>query len=332
MYLDAKQDELAAETIEGQSYRLAAFVAWCEENEIENLGELRGRDLYAYRIWRREGNYAADEDEDPEPLAPSTLRGQLATLRAFLRFCATIDAVPAGLADDVPLPTVSDGDDVSDSTLHPARAEPILDYLGRYHYASRRHAEILLAWHTGCRISGLRALDLRDLSLEGETPTIEFVHRPDTGTSLKNGTSGERVNVISRRMASVLSDWIDGPRPRVKDEYDRHPLFTTKHGRVHKGTLRTDAYVVTRPCWYGEECPHDRDPETCEATTVRKASECPSSRSPHDFRSGRVTAYRSDNVPRRVVGDRLDASEDVLDKHYDRRNARQRAIQRQQFL
>jgi hypothetical protein len=58
----------------------------------------------------------------------------------------------------------------------------------------------------------------------------------------------------------------------------------------------------------------------------------PSSRSPHDVRSGRVTAYRLGDVPRIVVSDRMDASEKILDKHYGCRSERQRAEQRRDHL
>nr|WP_268827827.1 hypothetical protein [Halobacterium salinarum] len=35
---------------------------------------------------------------------------------------------------------------------------------------------------------------------------------------------------------------------------------------------------------------------------------------------------------RRVVSDRLNASEEILDKHYDRRSKRERANQRRDYL
>ncbi|MFC4882356.1 hypothetical protein ACFO9N_16150 [Halostagnicola sp. GCM10023243] len=89
---------------------------------------------------------------------------------------------------------------------------------------------------------------------------------------------------------------------------------------------------ITRPCWRGAECPRDRGPAERDATTYTRASKCPSSRSPHDVRSGRVTACRREDVPRRVVGDRLDASDDVFDRHYDRRNVREKAEQRRDYL
>lgn len=89
---------------------------------------------------------------------------------------------------------------------------------------------------------------------------------------------------------------------------------------------------MTRPCWRGEGCPHDRDPEECEAAHYSKMSTCPSARSPHDVRSGRVTAHRLADEDRSLVSNRMDASEDILDKHYDRRSKRQKAEQRRRFF
>lgn len=118
----------------------------------------------------------------------------------------------------------------------------------------------------------------------------------------------------------------------MTDEYGREPLLTTQYGRPAGNTLRKTLYRVTRPCWRGEPCPHDRDIEDCEATQIDHASKCPSSRSPHDLRSGRVTFYRREDVPRRIVKDRLNASEDILDRHYDRRSDREQAEQRSDYL
>jgi integrase len=327
MYLDARRDELTKGTLDAQAYRLDAFLQWCDEEEIENLNDLSGRDLYRYRVWRREGN-----GEGRDEIATVTLRGQLATLRAFLRFAEEIDAVADGLREDVPLPIVSNGENVSATTLEPERVEEILEYLERYYYASRRHVTLLLMWHTGARVGGIRSLDLDDLELEGESPGIHFRHRPDQGTPLKNKDRGERWNAISSHVAQVVQDYIDGPRERVTDECGRSPLLTTRNGRPSLSTFRDVLYRTTRPCWYNAGCPHDRDIDECEATHGDHASKCPSSRSPHDVRSGRVTAYRRQDVPRRVVSDRLNASADVLDEHYDRRNSREKAEQRRDYL
>jgi site-specific recombinase XerD len=331
LYLDARRDELTEDTLDGQDYRLRAFVAWCEEESIKNMNSLSGRDLYQYRVWRREGGYSGEELENV------TLRGDLATIRAFLRFCGDIDAVDAELFSQVPLPQVSHGGDVSESTLDPDRAKSILEYLSRYKYANRTHVVLLVLWNTGCRISALRALDLEDLDLDAsrpnaDGPAIQFVHRPDEGTPLKNDQKSERWNVISEYLSNVIGDYIEGPREDVTDDEGRDPLVTTREGRISRSTVRNTMYRVTRPCWRGKQCPHGEQPDNCVATEHGRESKCPSARSPHDVRSGRVTGYRLQDVPRVVVSDRMDASEEILDKHYDRRSERQRAAQRREHL
>ncbi|WP_176696593.1 site-specific integrase, partial [Haloparvum sedimenti] len=222
MYLEARRDELTERTLDGQKYRLDAFRQWCDEEGIENLNDIAGRDLYRYRVWRREGN-----GEDRDPIAPVTLRGQLATLRSFLRFAEEVDAVPDGLRSDVPLPTVSGGQNVSNTTLEPERVGDILEYLNRYQYASREHVTLLLMWHTGARAGAIRSLDLGDLDLDGDRPGIQFRHRPETGTPLKNKERGERWNAISPHVARVLEDFVDGPRKDVRDDHGRNPLIST---------------------------------------------------------------------------------------------------------
>jgi len=99
MFLDAMRDEHAESTRRSSKHRLRAFVQFCDEHETENLNDLNGRDLYQYRIWRREG-----QGDDREPIKLVTLKGQLATLRRFLRFAANIDAVPPDLYKQITLP------------------------------------------------------------------------------------------------------------------------------------------------------------------------------------------------------------------------------------
>jgi integrase len=290
---------------------------------------LDGRDLYQFRVWRREGGYSEGQNET---LAPKTLDSALTTVRSFLRFCAQIEAVHEDLYEKVPLPALSASDEVSDSMIEPERVPPIMDYLYRYEYAGRDHVTWLLIWHTGARIGGIRALDLQDLSLEGSKPRIEFVHRPETGTPLKNGELGERVNRINNRMAGAIQAYIDGPRKDVTDEHGRSPLVTTAQGRETAGCLRDAVYRWNRPCWVNLDCPAEEDPATCKYTNHDHMSKCPAARSPHDIRKARVTKYRNDGVPRGVVSDRLDASEQVLDKHYDRASKHEKADRRWRLI
>lgn len=330
LHLEALKDEAADWTLQSHKSHLRAFVEWCEEEaEIENINELSGRDIYQFRQWRRGGNYSKGKDEE---IAPRTLASALTTARVFLRFCGQIEAVHPDLYEKVDLPTLSKDDQVSDSTIDPERVPKILDYLSTYEYASRDHAIWALVWHTGLRLGGLRSLDLDDVHLEKENPYIELVHQPGKGTPLKNQNDGERVNRISRRVAEILSDYIDGPRVDNTDDHGRTPLFTTREGRISSSAVRSAFYRWTRPCMVGVVCPHDKEPTTCEYIDSLKMSGCPSARSPHDVRKARVTRYRNDNVPRAIVSDRLNASEEVLDLHYDRASDLEKADRRWEFI
>lgn len=330
LHLDAMKDDSAEWTQYGHKSHLRAFVEWCREDAgIDNMNELTGRDLYQFRVWRREGGYSEGKDGE---IAPKTLDSALTTLRSFLRTCASIEAVPEDLYEKVPLPSLSADEEVSDSSLDPSRAPQIMEYLNRYEYASRDHVVWSLIWHTGARLGGVRSLDLHDCELDSTTPGLQFVHRPGTGTPLKNGVGGERFNRISDHVATILRDYIDGPRKDARDDHDREPLVTTQRGRISPTAVRDTFYRWTRPCFIGRVCPHDEDPDTCEFATFAGKSKCPSSRSPHDVRKARVTKYRNDGVPRGVVSDRLDASEDVLDKHYDRASNREKANRRWELI
>ncbi|MWV64274.1 tyrosine-type recombinase/integrase [Halorubrum sp. JWXQ-INN 858] len=330
LYLEALRDEAAEWTISSHRSHLRAFIEWCEEEaEIENMNELTGRDVYQFRLWRRGGGYSKGKDGE---IAPRTLNSALNVVRVFLRFCGRIEAVLPDLYERVDLPALSKDDQVSDSTIDPDRVPEILTYLTTYEYASRDHAIWALVWHTGVRLGGVRALDLDDVHLEGGTPYIELIHRPGTGTPLKNKSGGERTNRISDRVAKILQDYIDGPRVENLDDHGRSPLMTTREGRISHNAVRMTFYRWTRTCAIGKECPHDEDPETCEFVKSAKMSQCPSTRSPHDVRKARVTRYRNDNVPRAIVSDRLNASEDVLDLHYDRASDLEKANRRWEFL
>lgn len=71
-YLQSRTD-LSEKTQYSHRSRLGHFVRWCSDPElgnVENLNDLTGRDLYEYRIWRREEG----------DLKPVTVRTQLSTV------------------------------------------------------------------------------------------------------------------------------------------------------------------------------------------------------------------------------------------------------------
>lgn len=318
LYLNHREPELSEKSIQNHRYRLNSFLEWCHEAGIENMNDLSGRDLHRFRSWR--------QDQD---VATITLRSQLATLRVFLEFCATIDAVEQGLRERVLLPEVDYEQESKDVKLEEDHARDLLNYLDTYEYASRDHVIIAILWHTGIRLGSLRAIDLSDWNLSERC--IELRHRPETGTPLKNGSRAERAIAIGKSFSKVLNDYIDVHRYSVTDDYGRTPLITSTFGRLSDGAIRNSVYKVTRPCLYGP-CPHDRRQETCEYMHHERASRCPGSRSPHGIRRGSITKHLRDGTPEEIVSDRMNVSDDILEKHYDRRTEREKMELRRQFI
>ena len=286
LYLADRESELAQATLYAHSSRLGHFIRWCDEQEIDNLNELTGRKLHRYRLWRR-------RDGD---LAPPSEKSQMDTLRVFIRWCGTIDAVPVDLWVKVVSPSLSKGENARDVMLDADVAEEILEYLATYEYASARHVTMLLIWHALLRRGAVRALDLEDYN--PQEMSLEVCHRPETGTPIKNKYEGERFVALNDETCAVLDAWLEKRRPDSTDEYGRTPLVSTPQGRLHLTTVQSYVYSVTRPCELSNECPHDREIETCDAAAERSAaSGCPSSLSPHAVRRGAITHWLNSDVP-----------------------------------
>lgn len=321
MYLDDRKRDCTAETVKGHKSRLSFFVDWCEREGIDNMNELSGRDIHEFQVWRRDG------------LNISTERTQMATLRVFIQWCESIDAVETGLFKKVNVPNVPETEKAKETTLHPDRAERINDHLGSFEYATVEHVTCLILTETGMRMGAAHALDIDDYRPEADVAHLDLIHRPETGTGLKNGTRGERPVAISEGVCEVIDDYLEHNRPDVRDDAGREPLLATSRGRPAKSTIRKYIYKWSRPCETGEECPHERDPDDCEAALhVPQASKCPSSVTPHPIRRGYITHLLHSGVSKDVVSERCNVSPGIIDQHYDVRSEKDKMKQRQQVL
>ena len=316
-YFAERDPELTEKTLQNQRYRLEQFLTFCSEYEIENMNRLTGRDIHRFRVW-------ASKD-----IKTVTLRGYLQTFRVFLEFCAAIDAVEPGLRERVQIPEVESEDEARNEHLEPDRAEAILKHLERFAYASREHVVTALLWHTGIRLGTLRSFDVGDFDQDSQC--LDVRHRPDTGTPLKNKKSAERSIAVGSHYCDVIKDYIQHNRENVTDGHGRQPLITSSRGRLSDGSIRETIYRVTQPCYYGE-CPHDKDPKTCEYREHSQRAGCPSSRSPHGIRRGSITNHLRTGSPQEVISDRANVSGDILDKHYDERTDREKMEIRREFL
>lgn len=325
-YLDSRTD-LKPASVRTTRSSLGFFLDWCEKEDIENLNGLSGRDISQYRHWRcKEAPVKVDR------LAPKTEKAQMDILRGFIRWCESVDAVPERLHERVLSPSMSESDEVRDEILESDRAGAILDWLTNYEYATTEHVTWALLSKIGLRIGSVRALDLRDYRPSADDPHLDINHRPETGTPLKNGGDGERKVYLPPKLVETLDDYIADRRYDKTDDAGREPLLTTKYGRLTASAIRKYVYKWSRPCMIGNECPHGRDPDTCEAQPTLSASKCPSSVSPHPIRRGYITAQLRNDVPVEILTDRCNVSEAVLKKHYDERTSKERMEHRARIL
>jgi site-specific recombinase XerD len=211
LFLDHNETECTESTVRTHRYHTNEFVAWCEENDVDNLNDLTGRDLQALRLWRKE--------EDDINLV--TLNNYMCSLRVFIKWCGSIEVVPENLYDKVMMPRVSPDDQQAEETLDAETATEILAYLSTVHHASVEHAMLGLLWGPGTRIGAANGLDVDDVDLAEEQ--LQLVHRPGEGTTLKNGSGGERPIAIAADFADVLDAYIERLRKDVPDDRGRGP-------------------------------------------------------------------------------------------------------------
>ena len=109
MYIRDRENELSQATIYSHRSRLSHFTHWCDENSIEETRELTGLNLHEYRLWRR----------DEGKLNAITEKTQMDTLRVFIRWCESIDAVTQNLSEKVLPPSLSKGKNERDEMVDP---------------------------------------------------------------------------------------------------------------------------------------------------------------------------------------------------------------------
>lgn len=219
----------AESTVSAYHYRTKHFVEWCEEQRIDQIDRLNGWDLEEFEADRRE-----------KGLKTISLNNELGTLKKLLEYCARIEVVEETLPDKVVPPKVPTEDDVNDTRLVKESALALLDYYEENPDVrhSRAHVLLALGWYAGPpRLGAIRGLDLGDYHPNEQY--VEYNHRPDEDTPLKNDYRGERAVSLPSRAVRVIDGYIEKNRYDVRDDYGREPLVTSQRGRPSKNAIRT---------------------------------------------------------------------------------------------
>lgn len=292
-------------TVSTYHYRLKHFFEWAEREGITEISDVTGWDLESFETHRRE-----------QDLEPISIHNELDTLQIFLKYCARVELVEEGLPGKVNPPTVPSSEQVDETRLKADSAQALLEYYDSHpdRRASRGHVHFSLAWYTGARLAALRGLNVEDYNPEEQC--VEFVHRPKEDAPLKNDHGGERIVGLPEKTCEVVDEYLRSNRLDKYDDYGRQPLLTSEQGRPSDSAGRQWMYLATLPCLHSA-CPHGNDPETCDYIDYSTASKCPSSRSPHQVRTGSATWQLNRGLPPERVSERVNTSIEELLRHYD---------------
>lgn len=308
-WMDKRSVEFTEQTQQTYWYRIKQLAEYLEDEAgIDSMADLDPWTLDEFdAAYRRRG------------VEKVTLKKNYGTINNWLDWAETVGIAPEGISEVLDPPAVAKQDEVSRERLVPEVATANLDAFrsrsisdGR---ASLKHTLLELMWWSGARIGALRGLDRGDVNLEAGT--VEFVHRPETGTPIKQAFNPERVIGFPDDVVAVLRDYAEHVRPqKVFDEYAREPFLTTSQGRLSEQSALRYSKFATVPC-HGGPCPHGQNQPTCEWFNLRQARSCPSSRGPHAVRTGAITNLRNSGWALDEVAERVNTSPERIKQHYD---------------
>jgi len=149
----------------------------------------------------------------------------------------------------------------------------------------------------------------------------------DAVDQLKDGRTkrdpAQRPVGLPPETADAVQTYLDEHRHDTHDDNGRQPLLSSLRGRPSSNTVRIWSYLATLPCSYNV-CPHGKDIATCEWRDRAHASKCPSSRSPHQIRTGTITWLLNLGWPPQDVAERVNATRKTIEEHYDKASPEER--------
>ena len=282
-----------------------------DEAHVETSEDLTSEDVERYEKWRKYESLSREK-----PLARTTLRDDMYLFREFIQYLIEHRMAPARFEKRIEIPEIDyrNGEGVDKKKLDPEIAKAALDYLRKYEYADVEHISMELMCQSGPRKGGLIGRDVSDFDYEERVLQYETLET----TPLKNDEGSDREVTLYGETPEMIQDYLEDQRPAETDDEGREPLLTKGDGRMSGSMLQKIAYKWTRPCEVGLGCPHDRDPDDCEAAQKNNSAyKCPSSRAPHHIRTGYITDQKNRGVSADGVQQRCDVSPRVQDLHYD---------------
>jgi len=311
-FINRKKVNWKGETARTYRKSLDTFETYLKQSSFdtseESVADLQRWILGDYQDWLVADDYAR-----------ATVQSKQKQARRWVKWLESQGFVEMGLHLAIEPLELSDQEQTSSKILEPAQ---INGYLAYYRNSpkwrgTRQHAILEVIAHVGARRSGIRALDVEDW--DSENRKLAFLNRSERGTRLKGGDSHQRIVVLSEVPAQVVDEYLEKYRMVKNDQHGREPLFSSRQGRPTKSTITNWMYAATQPCIM-QKCPHSKERHSCKWTKQTKASQCPSSSSPHPIRRGSITWQL--NIGRKIedVAARAATTPGVIRRYYDRPN------------
>lgn len=193
LYIRRKRPDWNGGTERTYRRNLELFVEYAAENELDELDTLSRWDVGGFTDWLLEQDYAA-----------ATVASRQKTVRTWLKYLESQGLVEHGLHTAIETLRLDDEEETSDQQLAPEDAQELLAFYrdSAEWRGTRRHAILEVLWHVGCRMAGLRALDLGDYDAESGDPGSGPARRAEPGSSVGGRTSG-----MSRSRPNPRPSW-----------------------------------------------------------------------------------------------------------------------------
>jgi len=227
-FLQALRNERgrAEQTQKTYAAALNRFVTWAGTQSVQRWSEIRLSHLTAYLLHEQnrplEGQAAQSKTKTETRLSTSSLYLQIASLRAFFKFCEAERHLPQNVAENLSLPkrwkrlpkTLSDEEIRQLLTpLEPQTPESLCD-----------QAIMEVAYASGLRLAELRSLRLECLHLDAGFLTV-----------IGKGNK-ERVVPVGQHAVAAIQRFLEAARPKLVRPKSPGTLFLTKRGTSFSAT------------------------------------------------------------------------------------------------
>ena len=201
---------------------LARFIAWAESCGIGKWDDVQRKHLTEFLRHERNRPPEGKAHEDKDQLSPETVYLQIAALRAFYKYAASEQLVPADIAENLTLPrrwkrlpkALSDID-IDKLLTSPPTATPT---------ELCTTAILELAYACGLRLAELRTLRLEQLHLKDGFITV-----------IGKGNK-ERVVPVGRKAIDALTAYLESGRPALVKPRTPAAVFLNQRGTAFAQT------------------------------------------------------------------------------------------------